>query len=48
MKIRIEKSQEAINKELEKVKLVELKAKKNITNDELKELILMVLDRLEV
>ena len=48
MKIKIEKSQETIDKELEKIKLGELKAKKNITNDELKELILMVLDRLEV
>ncbi len=45
-KINIEKSLEKIEKEKNTDKLELMKTKKNVTNDELKELILMVLGKL--
>lgn len=46
-KVHIVKSQETIDKELAKVKIEELKTKKDITNDELKDLLIFILNKLE-
>ena len=48
MKIKIEKSEKTLKKEERLAKVETLKAKKSITNDELKELMLEILERLEV
>ena len=45
-KVHIPKSEEIIKKEQIKNKVSELKNKKNVSNDELKELLLLILDKL--
>lgn len=47
-KIKIGKSDKTIKKEQDKTKIESFKNKKNVTNDELKELLLIILERLEV
>jgi hypothetical protein len=46
-KIHIEKTTETIKKEEMKAKIKALKVRKNVTNDELKELLLIILQKLE-
>ena len=46
-KIHISKSEKTIKKEEMQNKVKALKTKKNVTNEELKDLMLMILDKLE-
>ena len=48
MKIKIEKNEKTLKREESKIKIEALKNKNNVTNDELKELMLEILERLEV
>ena len=47
MQIKIEKSQKTIEKELKQARINELKSKTNITNQELRYLLIQVLEMLE-
>lgn len=47
-KIKIEKSENTLKKEENKLKLNQIKTKKNITNDELKELLLFIIEKLDI
>ena len=47
MKIKIPKSEKTLKQEEIKNKIKSLKTKKNVTNEELKELLLLILDKLE-
>ena len=46
MLIKVEKSEKTIKEEQTKTKIENLKNKKNVTNDELKDLLLVVLEKL--